>query len=271
MNENKISNHKYRAYQSYLAMKSRCNNPNRPNYHLYGGRGIKICDRWKSFNYFLEDMGERPEGFQLERIDNNGDYEPNNCKWVTPKENSNNRRIQSHIKDLTGQQIGDWLVLTRTESRGNNGCVKYLCRCKCSREVLVKRYALSAGVSSRCDKCSRNLARLSALQLVGKRFDNWLVVSVSNNRTSSGNILYVCRCDCGIQKELVRSLLEKGKTKSCFDCYVKFRKTLDCNYCGCKGHKEIDVDTSLCDHIGVCPRCDNYNHIKLLAILVGEF
>lgn len=80
-------------YHRWKQMKQRCLNPASANYHNYGGRGIAICKRWvDSFENFLDDMGGCPHGLTLERIDNNGNYEPSNCKWDTWKHQQNNKR-----------------------------------------------------------------------------------------------------------------------------------------------------------------------------------
>lgn len=85
-------------YQVWQGMKARCLNPNNPHYANYGGRNIKICDEWISnFTKFVQDMGERPKGYSIDRIDNNGNYTPNNCKWSTKKEQQRNRRVTKHI------------------------------------------------------------------------------------------------------------------------------------------------------------------------------
>lgn len=80
------------AYSSWCAMKTRCLNENHRHYHRYGGRGITICPRWlNSFDNFVADMGERPSGTSLDRINNDGNYEPGNCRWAPLGEQNFNR------------------------------------------------------------------------------------------------------------------------------------------------------------------------------------
>ena len=79
------------TYVSWRAMWSRCTNPKYHSYDRYGGRGISVDPRWKDFAEFLRDMGERPDGHEIDRILNDGNYEKNNCRWSTHRDNSNNK------------------------------------------------------------------------------------------------------------------------------------------------------------------------------------
>jgi hypothetical protein len=105
-----------RTYRTWNMMKQRCTNPGNTSYKSYGGRGIKICDKWlTSFEDFHKDMGDRPEGMSLDRVDNNGGYCKENCKWSTPKEQASNRRMQSNNKSgVTGvswdNSYGRWVA-----------------------------------------------------------------------------------------------------------------------------------------------------------------
>lgn len=80
------------TYKSWSGMKARCFRENRDDYRNYGARGITVCDRWLVFENFLEDMGVKPLGTTLERINNDGNYEPGNCMWATRTTQSRNRR-----------------------------------------------------------------------------------------------------------------------------------------------------------------------------------
>ena len=80
------------TYYSWRNMIARCRNPDDPAYKNYGGRGIQVCDRWHSFANFVADLGDKPKGYSIERIDNDGNYEPSNCKWIPRAFQSKNRR-----------------------------------------------------------------------------------------------------------------------------------------------------------------------------------
>lgn len=97
------------VYNSWVNMRQRCTNSNKPDYKFYGGRGITVCERWSKFENFIEDMGEPPEGFTLDRIDVDGNYEPANCKWASRREQSNNRNYNALITfNGRTQSVGKW-------------------------------------------------------------------------------------------------------------------------------------------------------------------
>lgn len=116
------------TWQSWNSMRRRCGDPKRWNFKYYGGRGIKVCERWQKFENFLADMGERPAGSTLDRIDNERDYEPSNCRWLPRSQQSANRRPfrkwqreKTHCRDGHAYS-GDNLRLTTEGHRKCRAC-----------------------------------------------------------------------------------------------------------------------------------------------------
>lgn len=113
---------KDRIYSIWIAMRQRCNDPNDQQYHDYGKRGIKVCAEWDEFMNFYNDMGERPTGTQLDRIDNNGNYCKENCRWSDRITQANNRRsTRIHFIDKQKIKHSDLLKalkMTRDKFRG---------------------------------------------------------------------------------------------------------------------------------------------------------
>jgi hypothetical protein len=115
----------------WRAMLDRCTDPNYKFYKYYGGRGIKICEKWKKFEGFYEDMGEPFEGLTLDRIDNDGDYCLENCRWATKKQQSSNRRNSIH----NGDKYKNWII----DSRCIDQPKKYIVKCvQCDFERKVQ-------------------------------------------------------------------------------------------------------------------------------------
>lgn len=86
------------THRSWASMKARCLNPNNDFFENYGGRGITVCERWMKFSNFMADMGERPDGTSIERIDNNKGYQSDNCKWATREEQQNNTTRNRYLE-----------------------------------------------------------------------------------------------------------------------------------------------------------------------------
>lgn len=106
------------TFKTWDSMRQRCRNPDNKDFANYGGRGISVCDRWNEFQTFLADMGERPSGMTLDRIDVNGNYEPSNCRWATPKAQSRNKR-NNVVVEFDGQQmtVAEWAEKTGIERK----------------------------------------------------------------------------------------------------------------------------------------------------------
>lgn len=105
---------KHPLYAAWVTMRQRCNNPNDKHYARYGGRGIRICPEWDDFGQFLQDIGPRPSsGHSLDRINNNGNYEPGNIRWATKREQVNNthNNIRLTIGTVT-RTASEWALTT---------------------------------------------------------------------------------------------------------------------------------------------------------------
>jgi hypothetical protein len=101
-----------REFRTWSGMKERCSNPRNPSFSHYGGRGITVCEWWLKFDNFLADMGLKPPGMSIERIDNDGDYEPGNCRWATTSEQSRNKTNNVFVT-FRGQTliVKDWAYI----------------------------------------------------------------------------------------------------------------------------------------------------------------
>ena len=129
-----------RTYRIWVAMRTRCNNPNTAAYPKYGGRGIKVCPEWNDFSVFLRDMGEAPSGLSIDRIDNDGNYEKDNCRWATRLEQRLNQHKRVHCPQGHPYVLGD------IDYRGRQFCRP--CRVAHSHRRLARRKQKELGVKN---------------------------------------------------------------------------------------------------------------------------
>jgi hypothetical protein len=209
-NNNKTGKHYVKrklspAELSHTAMITRCYNEKRVNYKYYGGRGITVCDRWReSFDNFLADMGERPEGTILDRIDPNGNYTPDNTTWSPRTLAQRNTR---RFVDYTGQKTGDFtvigLVSKEQREQGEGG---WWCRCdKCG--ALYSKSVPSIKKNGRCMLCSQ-------LQ-PGEKFGMLTVIEKSDAVVHTVKGLYLFECECGTRLLRPRWKVETGQITHC--------------------------------------------------------
>lgn len=195
-----------KEYRCWRAFKNRCTNIKNVQYSDYGGRGIDICERWLTFENFYEDMGACPDGYQIDRIDNNKGYSKENCRWTTGKINSRNRRSATIHKidkeSIVQQELIDKIGWSKTQFRW---------------------YRRKHGISWILDNFKdgtlpdRVNQSLEKDDLLGKTFGSWTVLQFICYKKSDGN-RYLCKCNCGIEKDVIGYHLRVGKSTQCRKC-----------------------------------------------------
>lgn len=199
-----------KVYRTWIAMLSRCRNPNEANYVNYGGRGIHVCDEWYQFENFYKDMGDLPfYDAQLDRIDNEKGYSQGNCRWVSAKENSRNRRTtvkhKTHIGNIVQQELMEKIGWTKNQFRW-----------------FSKRYGIDWILENFKNGTLplRTNEEIDRQDIVGKKFGKWLVKEFSSYIKADGH-LYLCLCECGIERLIPRNNLMRNKTSQCRSCSAK--------------------------------------------------
>ena len=188
-------------WRAWSSMRSRCLLETHPAYDRYGGRGIEICERWESFEAFLEDMGPRPStAHSLDRKDNNGDYTPENCRWSTRKEQTRNTRTNRLLTiDGVTKPAAEW-----------------------AEEVGLKYAVLKDRLRNGWDpkRAVFTPRRADDILKVRQRFGSWIVIGDAP-RAEGGKKRYRVRCDCGNESETQSYDLRKGKTTQCRPCLLR--------------------------------------------------
>ncbi len=220
-----VHGHRNPAYRVWQSMKTRCYNMMHPSYRNYGARGIAICPQWEDdFDQFLKDMGPRPKGLTIERIDNSGNYEPENCKWGTHMEQAGNTRRnivttwegqECNLIDVARQQGVDYACLAYRFQNKGMSIEAAVADLKATGSTFHER-AQEAGSTRKNKTNEKRLPRNfwgtapTTSDLTGQRIGRWTVLSL----TRPGR--WLCRCTCGKTKPAVcYTSLTTGRSKSC--------------------------------------------------------
>lgn len=212
-----------RIYRIWRGMKQRCFNPNFRGYKYYGGRGIAVDDLWAdNFLNFYSDMFESycnhvkvhgEKNTTLDRIDPNGNYCKDNCRWATYKEQNSHLRPRIDREDILGKRFGRLVVqaLDTTKTKAY-----YICKCDCGNEVVVIRNSLLDGMTRSCGCLHRDRCSSDDSWFINKKFNKLTVIDfayIKNHRK-----YYRCICDCGNLTVSRGSDLKNGHKKTCGKC-----------------------------------------------------
>jgi len=188
------------TYRSWEHLRGRCLNIRSKDYPEYGGRGIKVCKEWDSFINFLDDMGVRPEGTTIGRINNDGDYCPENCRWEIPAQQQNNTRQNVKINNYTIAELSKITGLTYN-------AIELRLRRGASYEDII-----NTPVGERRKSSLKDFS-----EDIGKRNGKLVVENIHTEVNSKGvkQVLYDCTCDCGNTKTVVRGNFLKTFSCGC--------------------------------------------------------
>lgn len=197
-----------RLYRIWTSILYRCTRPANKQYKNYGGRGITICEEWKDFNKFCEDVGLRPDDtFHLDRIDNDKGYFKENCRWTSPKNNHRNKRnnkiYKTHIGEICQAQLIEYIGFTRKQFQRaieKYGEIEFISMFKDNR-LPIKRQ-------------NPNL-----LEIVGTKYENLTILGLDEDKSTG--IRYFCVCDCGKKTRISRFKILNKLSFRCRSCSLK--------------------------------------------------
>jgi len=195
-----------KEYTCWKAFKNRCLNSKNSQFKDYGGRGITVSDEWMRFENFYADMGNCPPGCEIDRIDNEKGYSKDNCRWTTKKTNARNRRSNTKHKidslEMVQQELIDQIGWSKTQfiwfkkQYGIQWIIENF-----------KNGTLPEKTNQPVDKD----------EIIGSVFGRWTVLEFVSYKRCEGN-RYLCRCECGFEKEVVGYYLRSGKSTGCRRC-----------------------------------------------------
>lgn len=199
-----------KIYRTWIAMISRCRNENDCNYKNYGARGIFVCDNWYVFENFYSDMGDLPfYEAQIDRINNNDGYYKENCRWVSSKENSRNRRNTKKHKigrtDIVQAELLEKIGWTKNQFRW-----------------FLNKYGISWILDNFKNGTlpKKTNKTINRVDIVGSFFGKWNVIEFTKYTKKEGH-LYLCKCECGFERLIPRNNLIRHKTTKCRSCSAK--------------------------------------------------